>query len=91
EAFNEYPEWRAKEQEDLVQKGAAFMSVVSSSPVLLKGVNPKRIAQFNKVAGKALSKFRQAIQSDKISWTVVAAASSAWAAKVFPDAPSDLQ
>lgn len=91
EAFNEYPEWRAKEQEDLVQKGAAFMSVVSSSPDLLKGVNPKRIAQFNKVAGKALSKFRQAIQSDKISWTVVAAASSAWAAKVFPDAPSDLQ
>ncbi|WP_066393538.1 aminopeptidase [Neobacillus mesonae] len=91
EAFDEYPEWRAKEQEDLVKKGAAFMSVVSSSPDLLKGVKPERIANFNKAAGKALSKFRQAIQSDKISWTVVAAASPAWAAKVFPDAPSDQQ
>ncbi|MCM3569194.1 aminopeptidase [Neobacillus mesonae] len=91
EAFHEYPEWRAKEQEDLVKKGAAFMSVVSSSPDLLKGVNPERIANFNKVAGKALSKFRQAVQSDKISWTVVAAASPAWAAKVFPDAPQDQQ
>ena len=91
EAFKEYPEWRAKEQEDLVKKGAAFMSVVSSSPDLLKGVNPERIANFNKVAGKALSKFRQAIQSDKISWTVVAAASPAWAAKVFPNASSDQQ
>ncbi|WP_042356995.1 aminopeptidase [Bacillus rubiinfantis] len=91
EAFNEYPEWRAKEQEELVKKGAAFMSVVSSSPDLLKGVKPERIANFNKAAGKALSKFRQAIQSDKISWTVVAAASPAWAAKVFPDAPIDQQ
>ncbi|GHI00267.1 aminopeptidase [Neobacillus kokaensis] len=91
EAFNEYPEWRAKEQEELVKKGAAFMSVVSSSPDLLKGVNHERIANFNKAAGKALSKFRQAIQSDKISWTVVAAASPAWAAKVFPDVQSDQQ
>jgi aminopeptidase len=91
EVFHEYPEWRAKEQEALVEKGAAFMSVVSQSPDLLKGINPERIANFNKAAGKALSKYRKAIQSDKVSWTVVAAASPAWAAKVFPDVPSDQQ
>lgn len=91
EAFNEYPVWRAKEQEELAEQGAAFMSVVSASPDLLKGVNPERIANFQKATGKALTKFRQAIQSDKVSWTVVAAASPAWAAKVFPDAPSDAQ
>lgn len=91
EVFHEYPEWRAKEQEALVEKGAAFMSIVSQSPDLLKGVNPERIANFNKAAGKALSKYRKAIQSDKVSWTVVAAASTAWAAKVFPDVPSGEQ
>ncbi|WP_066370664.1 aminopeptidase [Neobacillus fumarioli] len=91
EVFHEYPEWRAKEQEALVEKGAAFMSVVSQSPDLLKGIHPGRIANFNKAAGKALHNYRKAIQSDKVSWTVVAAASPAWAAKVFPDVPSDQQ
>ncbi len=91
EAFTTYPVWRAKEQEDLVEQGAAFMAIVSSSPDLLKGVNPERIANFQKAAGTALTKYRQAVQSDKVSWTVIAAPSSAWAAKVFPDTPSDQQ
>ena len=85
EAFTEYPVWRAKETEELAEKGAAFMSIVSSSPDLLKGVNSERIATFQKAAGKALSKYRQYIQSDKVSWTVIAAPSSDWAAKVFPE------
>lgn len=88
-SFQEYPVWRAREMEDLAEKGAAFMSVVSSSPDLLKGVNPERIANFQKAAGQALDKYRQYIQSDKISWTVIAAPSEAWAAKVFPDAPPE--
>lgn len=91
EAFHEYPMLRAKEMEELAEKGAAFMSIISTSPDLLKGVNPERIANFNKAAGKALSTYRKAIQSDKVSWTVIAAASPAWAAKVFPDVPSGQQ
>ncbi|MDR7002577.1 aminopeptidase [Neobacillus niacini] len=90
-AFQEYPAWRAKETEEFAEKGAAFMSVISSSPDLLKGVNPDRISNFQKAAGTALSKYRQAIQSDKVSWTVVAAASPAWAAKVFPDVRNEQQ
>lgn len=89
EAFNEYPEWRAKEVEELAEKGAAFMSIVSSSPDLLKGINSERIGNFQKAAGKALSNYRKMIQSDKISWTVIAAPSQAWADKVFPDAPAE--
>lgn len=89
EAFTEYPEWRAKEIEDLAEKGAAFMSIVSASPDLLKGVKSERIANFQKSAGKALAKYRKYIQSDKVSWTVIAAPSPAWADKVFPDAPAE--
>lgn len=91
EAFNEYPQWRAREMEELAESGAAFMSVVSAGPDLLKGVNPERIANFQKVAGQAMSKYRQYIQSDKVSWTVIAAPSKDWAAKVFPDAPQEEQ
>jgi len=90
-AFTEYPEWRAREMEELADKGAAFMSIVSSSPDLLKGVNPERIANFQKAAGTALSNYRKKIQSDKVSWTVIATPSPAWAAKVFPDAAPEEQ
>ncbi|WP_437132495.1 aminopeptidase [Bacillus atrophaeus] len=85
EAFDEYPEWEAKGKEALAEKGAAFISVVSSSPDLLKGIESKRIAAFQKAAGKALHTYRQYIQSDKVSWTVIGAASAGWASKVFPD------
>jgi aminopeptidase len=85
EAFTEYPEWRAKELTELAENGAAVMSVVSSSPSLLKGVKPERIANFQKAAGKALSTYRQYMMSDKISWTVVSAPSEGWAKMVFPD------
>lgn len=91
DAFLEYPQWRAKEQEEFAEKGAAFMSIMSTSPDLLKGVDPERIANFNKAAGKALANYRKAAQSDKVSWTVIAAASPAWAAKVFPNVPSEQQ
>lgn len=91
EVFTEYPVWLAFEREEMVEKGAAFMSIMSSSPDLLKGVNPERISNFQKAAGKALMKYRQAVQSDKVSWCVIAAASPAWAAKVFPDAPEENQ
>ena len=90
-AFTEYPEWRAREMEELADKGAAFMSIVSSSPDLLKGVNPERIANFQKAAGTALSNYRKKIQSDKVSWTVIATPSPDWAAKVFPDAAPEEQ
>ncbi|WP_394237808.1 aminopeptidase [Niallia oryzisoli] len=87
EAFIEYPEFRAKEQTALAESGAAFMSILSSSPALLKGVNPERIANYQKAAGTALQQYRKYVQSDKISWTVIAAPSQGWADMVFPDEP----
>jgi aminopeptidase len=86
DSFLDAPIWRAKEMEDLAEKGAALMSIVSSSPDVLKGVDPERIANNQKTAGKAMSKFRQFIQSDKISWTVIAVPSERWAKMVFPEA-----
>jgi len=87
EAFLEYPKWRAKETEELAENGAAFMSILSSSPDLLKGISSEKIGNFQKASGKALATFRKYIQSDKVSWTVIGTASQSWADKVFPDEP----
>ncbi|MDV6379308.1 aminopeptidase [Sporosarcina sp. GW1-11] len=90
-SFTEFPSWKKMEREELAEKGAAFMSIVSQDPDLLNGIDPNRIRDNQKASSAALSKFRQAMQADKISWTVLAAASSAWAAKVFPDQPKEKQ
>ncbi len=89
EIFNEYPEWRAKETIELAEKGAAFLSVISSSPDLLKGIDPKRIANNQKASATALKPWRQMMQSDKVSWSIVAVPSQAWADKVFPEEPAE--
>lgn len=91
DSFDFFPEWKVMEREQLAEQGAAFMNIVSQSPDLMKGIDSRRIATFQKTAGKALSKYRQYVQSDKISWTVIAAPSKGWAAKVFSDAPEEQQ
>ena len=91
DSFDFFPPWKIQEREWLAEQGAAFISIVSQSPDLLKGIDSKRIASFQKAAGIALTKYRQYVQSDKISWTVIAAPSKDWAAKVFPTISADKQ
>ncbi|MEK3980395.1 aminopeptidase [Psychrobacillus sp. FSL K6-2836] len=91
DSFDFFPSWKAQEKELLAEGGAAFISVVSQSPDLLKGMDSSRIAAFQKAAGQALSKYRQYVQSDKISWSVIASPSTDWAKKVFPDLPEEEQ
>ena len=85
ESFSEFPEWKVLEREKLAEAGAAVVSIVSQSPDLLKGVEPSRIADAQKAAGKALSNYRKLMMADHFSWSVVAAPSKAWAAKMFPE------
>ena len=91
ESLSDYPEWKARGLETLAENDGAFMSIISSDPDLLSGIDPKRIAASTKAAGMALSKYRNYLQADKASWSVIAAASKKWAEKVFPNDPEDQQ
>lgn len=91
DSFSDFPKWKVMEREELGEKGAAFMTIVSQSPDLLQGIDSSRIANFQKASGQALDKFRQSMQADKFSWTVIAAPSKNWAAKVFPKLPEEDQ
>lgn len=91
DSFDFFPSWKVQERELLAEEGAAFISIVSQSPDLLKGVDPSKIATFQKAAGQALNKYRQYVQSDKISWTVIASPSKDWAKKVFPELAEEEQ
>lgn len=91
DSFDDFPQWKVMEREQLAEKGAAFMTIVSQSPDLLTGIDSSRISAAQKASGQALDKFRQYMQADKFSWTVIAAPSKDWAAKVFSDLPEDEQ
>src|SRR5690606_13842486 len=89
DVFKTFPTWEADKRHGFVDQKAAFISIVSSDPDLLAGVDPERISQFQRSSGQALAPFRRAIQSDKVSWTVVAASAEGWAKKVFPEATAE--
>ncbi len=89
DVFSRFPEWETAKRNDFVARGAAFISFSAPNPDLLKGIDASRIGNYQKAAGQGLSEFRRAIQSDKVSWTVVAASTKDWAIKVFPDSATE--
>ncbi|SEI53808.1 Leucyl aminopeptidase (aminopeptidase T) [Alkalibacterium gilvum] len=78
-------QYKVDESLDHIEKGASRISVRSSDPDSLKGLDNKKIAAARKARGKAFSAMRKATQSNKVSWVVAAAAGEKWAEKVFPD------
>ncbi|MFV0559100.1 MAG: aminopeptidase [Enterococcus sp.] len=85
ERIKTVPQYKIDQADDWIEKGASRISVVSSNPDALSGVDGSRVADFQAANGKAMMNLRKATQANKVSWTVVAAAGADWAAKVFPD------
>lgn len=89
DVFTRFPAWETAKRNAFVENGAAFISIISPNPDLLKGIDPQRIGNYQKASGQGLAEFRRAIQADKVSWTVVAASTKDWALKVFPNSDSE--
>ncbi|EOL48963.1 aminopeptidase PepS [Enterococcus phoeniculicola] len=83
--ITEVPQYKVDQADNWIEKGASRISVVSSNPDSLAGVDSDRVAAYQAAAGKAMMNLRKATQANKVSWTVVAAASTEWANKVFPE------
>ena len=85
EAFTEYPEWSVVQRNEIIDKQGSFLWIDAEDPDLLSGIPAKRLSDSQKAAGKALARYRQAVGSDKVAWSIIAIPSQKWAAKVFPD------
>jgi aminopeptidase len=84
DSFDKYPLWRVKALEELAEENGAYLFIESSDPELLKGVDTKRIATYSRAAGAVLTKWREYMNSYKVTWSIIAAPSAGWAKKVFP-------
>lgn len=54
EVFTKPPTWFAREVTEFAENGAVFLNVIAENPDALKGIDPERIAGFQKTRGAAL-------------------------------------
>ena len=85
ERLTNIPQYRIDESEAMLERKASRLSVRSSDPDALNGVDSKKLGAVMTASSKALMAQRIATQANKVSWTVAAASGPAWAAKVFPN------
>ncbi|XBD02298.1 aminopeptidase [Pseudalkalibacillus hwajinpoensis] len=85
EVLENVPEWRVKMFDHFAEEGAAILSIRSTNPDLLKGIESSRISASNKAAGDAMKNFRKYTMNDKITWSIVAIPNGEWAKKIFPE------
>ncbi|AKG74479.1 aminopeptidase [Salinicoccus halodurans] len=82
-------QWAIDERMHYSDEKAGFLSITSSSPELLKGVDPEKLQAMQIAAGNAFKDFSNRIQSDYHSWCVAGYPSVEWAKLVFPDKSDD--
>jgi len=83
--FTNYPAWQKTYFTDMGREGVAKLSIYATDPENLKGVDPNRIASYQKAAGVALEEYRAAQMKNAFPWCVVSVPVMSWAKKVFPE------
>ena len=89
-SFDYAPEWLHDGIATAFRSGAARMAIAGTDPALLAGQDPGRISRANVAASKVMKPAMELITRHEINWTIVACATPAWAALVFPGEPQEL-
>ncbi|WP_300410244.1 aminopeptidase [Lagierella sp.] len=89
EYFEEVPQWMVDRTKYYMEKGAAVISVAATDPELLKDVDPKKMANWNKAFSAANKENMKYTMNDINSWCVVSVPTKGWAKRVFPNLPED--
>ena len=90
ESFDYAPTWYYDAIAAAFKSGAARMAVAGANPALLAAEDPNKVSRANVAVSKAYKPAMELITRHEINWTIVAAATPAWAALVFPNYPPEL-
>ena len=83
-SFGEYSAWLPDALLRHVEGGHAVLSVYANDPDLLKNQPAELVGTVQEATARDVRPFREQISRNQTNWAVVAAASPAWAARVFP-------
>ena len=87
--FDHAPQWLADGIAAAFKSGAARLALTGANPALLAGQDPAKVSRANIAASKANKPAMELITRHAINWSIVAAATPAWAKLVFPDEPAE--
>jgi aminopeptidase len=88
-AFDSAPSWLYEGMAQAFRKGAARLAIAGNDPSLLSKEDPDQVSRVNRANSAAYRPALELIVRHDINWTIVACATPAWAATVFPGLPQD--
>jgi aminopeptidase len=89
-SFDYAPAWFYDGVAAAFKSGAARMAIAGANPALLAGQDTDKVSRASTAVSKAYKPALELITRHEINWTIVAAATPAWAALVFPNDAPDL-
>jgi aminopeptidase len=87
--FDKAAAWLYEGMAAAFRSGAARLAITGNNPSLLSKEDPEKVSRANRSMSKAYRPALELITRHDINWTIVACATPAWAAAVFPDLPQD--
>jgi aminopeptidase len=89
EGFDKAAEWLYEGMAAAFRGGAARLAIAGGNPSLLSKEDPEKVGRANRAVSKAYRPALELITRHDINWTIVACATPAWAAAVFPELPPE--
>ena len=90
ESFDRAPKWLYDGMAAAFKSGAARLAIAGANPLLLSNEDPEKVGRANRAVSIAYRPAMELITRHEINWTIVASATPAWAAAMFPDDPPDI-
>jgi aminopeptidase len=84
DSFNEYPRFHISAIMDMVKNGDALLTISANDPDIYKALDPERLGAMQRSHLENYGPVSALVSRNAVNWCVVAAASPAWAAKIFP-------
>jgi len=84
-SFDEYPKFQISGILDMLKNGDSLLSIYANNPDAYSGFDSERISAMQRAHLENYAPIGGLVTRNAINWCVVASASPAWAAKVFPE------
>jgi aminopeptidase len=85
-SFDHAPKWLYEGFAEAFKSGAARLAISGANPSLLANEDPDKVSRASRAVSVAYRPALELITRHAINWTIVAAASPAWAQAMFPEA-----
>ncbi len=84
DSFSNFSAWLPRVLSEHVEAGHAVLSISANDPDLLRGQPTELVSAVLQSTARDMRPFREQMSRNDTNWAVVAAASPAWAEKIFP-------